>query len=600
MADLIRLLPDGVINQIAAGEVIQRPASVVKELMDNAIDSGARKISVLVREAGKALIQISDDGCGMSPTDARMAFERHATSKIQTSEDLFHLHTKGFRGEALASIASVAQVELKTKPHESTTGTRILMSDSKLKTQEPCACASGTQIQVKNLFYNIPARRKFLKSDAMELRHIQDEFIHQALSYPELAFHYQNNEQIVYQLPVANLKNRILGIYGKKYDDALLPVNPHTDAVEISGFIGKPDIAKKTKGEQILFVNRRFVRSPYLQHAVHAAYEQLIPEGMHPFFVLFIHIDPEKIDVNVHPTKDEIKFEDERLIYQFLKAAVRYSLAQYSLSPQIDFENSNPGVGRLMQHDAVSSYEAQSHVIDNRGSSTSWTSLAFSKAEKPAGQEMQTGVSNAQVMIYPSQQDELPVTGAEAGFKAHQYLSSYLVVQLKSGISLIDQQHASERVLYERYKQMLASGEGQTQGLLFPQTLHVSKPDAQILKEALPFFQSIGFEMEEFGSDSFIIHGVPTLIEGKFNETELIMNVLRLMKLNLEFEIPYEESIARSMAQSSSIKRNQILQQEEIDRLIEQLFLCEVPYSSPSGKACIFHLNLEELQKKFS
>ncbi len=600
MADLIRLLPDGVINQIAAGEVIQRPASVVKELMDNAIDSGARKISLLVKEAGKSMIQISDDGCGMSPTDARMAFERHATSKIKTSEDLFQLHTKGFRGEALASIASVAQVELKTKPHESTTGTRILIADSRLKTQEPCACGSGTQIQVKNLFYNIPARRKFLKSDAMELRHIHDEFIHQALSYPELAFHYQNNDNVVYQLPPANLKHRILGIYGKKYEDALLPVNPHTDAVEISGFIGKPEIARKSKGEQILFVNRRFVRSPYLQHAVHAAYEQLIPEGMHPFFVLFIHIDPEKIDVNVHPTKDEIKFEDERLIYQFLKAAVRYSLAQYSLSPQIDFESSNPGLGRLIHADSAPSFQAQSPTIENRGSFTSWTALAFSPTERPAETNVPTGSSTSHVMIYPSHQEELPVTETELGFKAYQYLSSYIVVQLKSGISVIDQQHASERILYEAYKQMLVTQEGQTQGMLFPQTIHLSKPDAQVLKEALSSLQKMGFEIEEFGSDSFIIQGVPSALGGKVSETELILDVLRQLKLNLEFELPFEESIARSMAQCSSIKRNQVLQQEEIDRLIEQLFLCEVPYSSPTGKSCIFHLSLEELQKKFS
>ncbi len=601
MPDIIHLLNDHVVNQIAAGEVIQRPASVVKELIDNAIDSGATEIKLLIKDAGKTLIQISDNGCGMSPTDARMSFERHATSKIKSAEDLFLIQTKGFRGEALASIAAVAQVELKTKPASDKTGTRIVITDSKIKSQEPCACPTGTQIQVKNLFYNVPARRKFLKADSVESRHIHDEFIYQALSFPEIAFTYHIDENLMYQLAPGNLKQRIIGIYGKKYQDFLIPVSPQSDTIVINGFIGKPEIAKKSKGEQILFVNRRFIRSPYLQHAVRSSYENIIPPEHVPFYILFLNIDPAQIDVNVHPTKHEIKFEDERLIYQFLKAATRYSLAQFSLTPQLDFEESNPGLDRMMSgggNPSSSPHLRTNSPFQNTGSQVSWVQLV-----NPDGETSLIPKHNADEIAkqnYQGQESQIPLETADDSFRIAQYHSSYLLVQLKSGITVIDQQYAHERVLYEYYKSILKKGETQIQKLLFPQNLHLSHPDAIQLIQILPQLQKMGFEIEEFGSDSFVIHGMPAMLEGKYAEQELIMRLLNQYKLNLEFELSLEENLARSMAMSSSIKRGKALSDEEMKALVEQLFLCEIPYTNPFGKKCLFHMSTEDLQKKFS
>ncbi|MBK8450932.1 MAG: DNA mismatch repair endonuclease MutL [Saprospiraceae bacterium] len=592
MPDIIHLLSDHVVNQIAAGEVIQRPSSVVKELMDNAIDSGATEIKLIIRDAGKSWIQINDNGCGMSPSDARMSFERHATSKIKSAEDLFQILTKGFRGEALASVAAVAQVELKTKPHGDQTGTRIQIADSKIKSQEPCACPSGTQIQVKNLFYNVPARRKFLKADTVELRHIHDEFIYQALSFPEIAFTYHHNDNLIYQLIPGNLKQRIIQIYGKKYQDHLIPVSPQTDVIEISGFIGKPELAKKGKGEQIIFVNRRFIRSPYLQHAVKSSYENIIHPDSQPFYILFLNIDPTKIDINVHPTKHEIKFEDERLIYQFLKAATRYSLAQFSLTPQLNFEDSNPGIERMMS--GVEYSRNPNHVNQNPGSQASWLQLA-----KPGQPHDFESPQNSSDIQFVNNTELLTMQEAEDKFRVVQFHASYLIVQLKSGITIIDQQYAHERILYEFYKANLKTENSQTQKLLFPQTLHLSYPDAIQLKQILPVLQKIGFEIEDFGSDSFIIHGVPALLEGKYSEQELILKMLNQYKANLEFELSLDENLARSLAISSSIKRGKTLNPEESTALVEQLFLCEIPYANPFGKKCLFHLSLDDLHKKF-
>ncbi len=601
MPDIIHLLHDHVVNQIAAGEVIQRPASVVKELMDNAIDSGASELKLYIKEAGKNLIQLNDNGCGMSPTDARMSFERHATSKIKAAEDLFSIHTKGFRGEALASIAAVAQVELKTKPANDITGTRIVINDSKIKSQEPCACPTGTQIQVRNLFYNVPARRKFLKSDSIELRHIHDEFIFQALSFPEMAFTYQVDDNLIYQLTPGNLKQRILGIYGKKYQDYLMPVNPTSDIIEINGFIGKPEIAKKAKGEQILFVNRRYIKSPYLQHAIRSSYENIIPADHTPFYILFLNIDPAQIDVNVHPTKHEIKFEDERLVYQFLKAATRFSLAQYSLSPQIDFELHNPGIDKMMSGTSnfSDSINSQSRFpLHNKTHEASWIQLANPEGIQPRP-GFQTEKNNLPLTATTSDA-QIQLEGMEDTFRVVQFHSSYLLVQLKTGMTIIDQQFAHERVLYEYYKATLKNGENQIQRLLFPQTLHLSQPDSLQLKQILPQLQKIGFEIEEFGSDSFVIHGMPAMMEGKYSEQELILRLVEQYKMNLEFELSLEENIARSMALSSSIKKGKTLSDEEMKSLVEQLFLCEIPYTNPFGKKCLFHLSFEDLQKKFN
>ncbi|MBK8956680.1 MAG: DNA mismatch repair endonuclease MutL [Saprospiraceae bacterium] len=597
MADIIRLLPDGVINQIAAGEVIQRPASVVKELIDNALDSGASDIKLLIRDAGKTLIQIHDNGCGMSPTDARMAFERHATSKILNADDLFKIQTKGFRGEALASIASVAQVELKTKPHDHVTGTRIVITESKIKNQEPCACNPGTQIQVKNLFFNVPARRKFLKSDSIELRHIVDEFIYQAVSFPEISFSLQINDEIKYKLTPSNLKQRIIAVFGKKYQEALLVVQPQSDVLEISGFIGKPEIARKTRGEQYLFVNRRAIRSSYLQHAVQAAYDQILQDDTYPFYVLFLNIDPEKIDINVHPTKNEIKFEEDKLVYQFLKAAVRYSLSQYSFTPMIDFDSANPGIDRALtgefQHVMASGF---SPIAEN-SKNIRWDQVAF-PSEDPEATE-QTQIIDSRMNSDPGVQN-LELGEVASSFKAYQYLSSYIIVQLNTGITIIDQHLASERILYEYYKQRIQSKSRLTQKLLFPQTLHLTTQDAALLNEILEPLSYAGFEIEAFGSNSFVIHGIPAEIKIPSIEQLLVENVMEEYKRNQEIQLPFTDHIAQSLASAAALKRNKTLQAEEIEKLVEQLFLCEIPYTSPSGKKCIFHLSIEELQKKFS
>lgn len=597
MADIIKLLSDGVINQIAAGEVIQRPSSVVKELIDNALDAGATEIKVLIRDAGKSLIQIHDNGFGMSPTDARMAFERHATSKIMSADDLFKIQTKGFRGEALASIASVAQVELKTKPHDHVTGTRIVISESKVKTQEPCACNPGTQIQVKNLFFNVPARRKFLKSDSIELRHIVDEFIFQALSFPEIAFTLQINDEIKYKLATSNLKQRIIGIFGKKYQDTLLAVQPQTEVLEVSGFIGKPEIARKSKGEQFLFVNRRAIRSPYLQHAVQAAYDQILPEDSYAFYVLFLNIDPEKIDINVHPTKNEIKFEEDKLIYQFLKAAVRYSLSQFSFTPLIDFEGANPGIDRVITGSFQHAFSSGAMPPQDLGHKVRWDVMAFPEGrdERAVHAEIiDSGINDV------SNSQTLELDDPLKGFKAIQYLNSYIIVQLNTGITLIDQHLASERILFEYYKNKIQSKASPTQRLLFPQTIHLSRQDASLLSEILEPLRYAGFELEGFGSDSFVIHGVPAELDGIACENLIIEQVLEAYKQHQEVELPLSDHIARSLASAGALKRNRSLQANEIDSLVEQLFLCEIPYTNPGGKKCIFHISIEELQKKFS
>lgn len=593
MSDLIRLLPDGVVNQIAAGEVIQRPASVVKELLDNAVDSGANEIKLLVKEAGKLLIQVNDNGCGMSPIDARMSYERHATSKIKSAEDLFAIQTKGFRGEALASIASVAQVEMKTRRHEDNIGTRIQISDSKIRSQEGCACLPGTQISVEQLFFSIPARRKFLKSDTVELRHIHDEFISQALAHPEIKWVYTQGENEIYNLPPGSLKHRILNIYGKKYVEDLIPLEQDTEVVQITGFIGKPELIKKTRGEQILFVNRRFIKSPYLNHAIISAYEELIAPGAFPFYVLFLQIDPAKIDINVHPTKHEIKFDDERLIYNFLKVSVKHALGKHSLAPRLDFENANPGLDQLMGHSGQFMPRPETG-----GSVTHWKNLAFPTVPREIVQQREDQIFSP---ITPDSSDEGFFSQQEIlDIVPFQIYNSYIFYASRNGLTFIDQQAAHERIMYEYYKKSMSEQSQLSQRLLFPQTFHLSKTDAKILSSLQEYFNAIGFELEEFGSDSFVIHGMPALLQGKFSETELIHKVLEQYKFNLEFELSPIENIARSMALSSSIKKGKALSQEEMSALIEQLFLCEKPNLSPTGKKCYFNIRHQDFLKNFN
>ncbi|MEL6986302.1 MAG: DNA mismatch repair endonuclease MutL, partial [Bacteroidota bacterium] len=466
MADIIQLLPDAIANQIAAGEVIQRPASVVKELMENSIDAESSKIKLILKDAGKLLIQVIDDGKGMSETDARMSFERHATSKIKKAEDLFVINTKGFRGEALASIAAIAQIELKTKKESQELATRILIEGSTIKKQELCQHPKGTSIAVKNLFYNVPARRKFLKTNAVELKHIMDEFQRLALAHPDIFFSLFHNENEVYHLPKENLRQRIVNIFGKNTNEKLVPVEESTDIIKISGFVGKPEFHRKTRGDQYLFVNNRFIKSPYLNHAIMAAYEDLLPKGTYPFYCIFIEIDPAQIDVNVHPTKQEIKFEEERLVYNYVRVATRHALGQYTMVPTLDFENNNNFVGPpSADFNKINRFNAQEEA-----NLANWKKL-FDGVEEIE--------ENGPVNVVSS----LVENESSSDHKdPQQFHNTYILSQIKSGILIIDQQSAHERILFEKHLEMLKEQKAMTQKALFPKTIEFSNADALLFQ----------------------------------------------------------------------------------------------------------------------
>lgn len=614
MSDIIQLLPDAIANQIAAGEVIQRPASVVKELMENAIDAGASGIKVIIKDAGRTLIQIIDDGCGMSETDARLSFERHATSKIRKADDLFAIRTMGFRGEALASIAAVAQVEMRTRRKADELGTRIAIEGSELKAQEPCQTAPGTSIAVKNLFFNVPARRNFLKSNTVEMRHILDEFERIAAANPDLFFSLHHNNQEVLHLPTGNLRQRVTGLLGNNSNKKLVPIHEEADMIRIQGFVGRPEFAKKTRGEQWFFVNKRFIRNSYLNHAVLGAYEDLLPQDAFPLYLIFIDIDPARIDINVHPTKQEIKFEDERLVYNYLKVAVRHALGQHSIMPSLDFDQEvnfapvrmppqirrEPTIERITKSQAFPSpdrlkevnlrnweklyEELQESEPEASAPSPAPVPLTIesSWAEDEAGEE--TGGAPAK----PQQQ--------RAPYQVH---ASYIVSHIKSGFLLIDQQAAHERILYEKYLDMLRRQTSYTQQQLFPRTLPLPPADAMLLREILPDINRLGFDVQEFGLNTFVINGVPAELAGKQDEVSLLESLLEQYKSNVELRLDIRENISRSMAKSASIRRGQALSTEEMQALIDRLFACEMPYQSPTGRQCFLTFELDELDKRF-
>lgn len=655
MADLIQLLPDHIANQIAAGEVVQRPASVVKELLENAIDAGAKNIRLIIKNAGKTLIQVVDDGIGMSETDARMCFERHATSKIKQTEDLFSIRTKGFRGEAMASIAAVAQVEMRTKKHQEELGTRIEIAASKVITQEPCQTAAGTSISVKNLFFNIPARRNFLKSDSVEMRHIIDEFQHVALAHPDVFFSLHHNTSKLYHLPSANLRQRIVGVLGNKSNKNLIPLEEDTDVIKIKGFIGKPDAAKRTRGDQFFFVNNRYIKSGYLNHAILTAYEDLLPEKVYPLYVVFFEIDPAKIDVNVHPTKQEIKFEDERLVYNYLRVTARHALAQNSITPRLDFEVESGISQHLDEAERTSHQESIQHLdldvpsIDpntmgetfrskaNLGGDSSKSSSfsTYSKAEKSALQksnqdnwaQLYEGLdalvpdtelpqeevsptlfsssigqedSDDQVTTFSSQASAnvAPTPENPISKQLYQLHLQYIVSPIKSGFMLIHQQRAHQRIMYERYLTQLEHKKANTQKLLFPQTIELSVADAAILKELLPQLNTLGLDIKEFGQNSFVVHGLPSELSQQ-NEQEIIARLLEQFKQNLDLKIERYDNIARALAYQSAIKTGKILTHVEMQQLVDELFACAVPYVNPSGKKTFISVPLEELSQRF-
>ncbi len=612
MADIIQLLPDAIANQIAAGEVIQRPASVVKELMENAIDAGSTEIKLIIKEAGKTLIQVIDNGCGMSETDARMAFERHATSKIREANDLFAIRTMGFRGEALASIAAISHVEMKTRKQVDELAVRLVIEGSEVKTQEAIQAPAGTSFAVKNLFYNVPARRKFLKSNTVEMRHILDEFQRIALANPDVFFSLHHNNSEIFHLPPANLRQRVIGVFGQQFNKRLVPIDEETDEVHLYGFVGKPEFARKTRGDQLFFVNQRFIKSGYLHHAVMGAYEEILAEGTYPFYIIFLDIDPEKIDINVHPTKQEIKFDDERLIYNYLKVAIRHSLGQFNVMPTLDFETDTNFAKRNIPTPTSAPREKTSSGSISSGSGKSFQPP---KQEKQEWEKLFEGLDKLATESTGNEQDT-PLTlesslGAEdtegdivAGankdrkqpFQIH---NTYILSHIKSGYLLIDQQLAHERVLYEQYLEALEQQNALSQKQLFPATLNFPPADAALLKDIIPELNLLGFDIQEFGKNTFVVNGLPAEMAGKQNEKKAIEFLLEQYKNNLELKLDTRENIARSMARSTSVKRGQKLDIQEMQTLVDQLFACEVPFKSPTGRNCFITFELEDLKKRF-
>lgn len=615
LSDIIQLLPDSVANQIAAGEVVQRPASALKELIENAIDSGADKIQIIVKDAGKSLIQVIDNGCGMSITDARMCFERHATSKIRKAEDLFAIRTMGFRGEAMASIAAIAQVELKSRRHEDELGTCIRIEGSELISQEAISSMPGTSISVKNLFYNTPARRNFLKGNPVEMRHINDEFQRVALANPEVFFtlHHDGNE--IYHLPTGSLKQRLIHLFGNAYNQKLVPVEETTSIIELKGYIGKPEFSKKTRGEQFFFVNNRYIRDPYLNHAVLNAYEEVLSPDSYPLYVLFIEIDPSKIDINVHPTKTEIKYQDEKAIYAIIRSAVKRSLGKYNISPTLDF-NQETGFSQMItpkaQEDIVppqisfnpnfnpfssEKNEREPSFIRNSGEerknvTKNWGSL-YEIVQPEAKQEKLELPGNRYVEI---ENQNLQTTGKQI-FQLH---NRFIISQIKSGFMLIDQQAAHERILYERFAQQLESRQGASQQSLFPQTVTLNGSDFELVKDLLPDIQSLGFQIREFGKNTVIIEGIPADIGSNISEVEMLEHLIEGFKNNQSaLKLNKRDSLARALARNTAIRSGVALSADEMNILIDELFACEMPNVSLSGRPVISTFTIEELVQRF-
>jgi DNA mismatch repair protein MutL len=609
MSDIIHLLPDSVANQIAAGEVIQRPASAVKELVENAIDAGATSIKISLKEAGKTLIEVIDNGKGMSETDARMCFERHATSKLKKAEDLFEIKTMGFRGEAMASIAGIAQVELKTKLKGEAIGTKILIEGSEIMKHEPCSMSEGTHIIVKNLFYNIPARRNFLKSNPIELRHIIEEFQRQALAHPEIFFSLHNDGNELFHLPVNSQRNRIAGIFGNQYQERLVPVEEETESLKIQGFVGKPQFAKKTRGEQYFFVNKRYIKDPYLNHAVLNAFEELLPSDSFPFYVIFLEIEPKHIDVNVHPTKSEIKFDDEKLIYAILRSAIKRSIGKYHLSPSIDF-NTESSFNNLKPFDFRTDEiriptiqinpEFNPFKAEDKSRYTKEnTSMPRSTAGWEALYEIVKNDEPTQLHLH-STNEELNSVANISERQTFQLHQRFILSPIKNGLLLIDQQGAHERILYERYLESLNNNSGASQQCLFPINVQFSQDDFELVKMLMADLQKLGFDIHEFGKNTIVVHGVPAELNG-FNEEHMIMGLLENYKQQASLhKFEHKELLARSLSKQASIKSGKILSSEEMNHLIDELFACELPQVGLSTKSTFVRISIEDLASYFN
>lgn len=654
MGDIIKLLPDSIANQIAAGEVIQRPASAVKELLENAIDAGATEIKLVVKDGGKTLIQVIDNGKGMSPTDARHSFDRHATSKITKAEDLFLIKTMGFRGEALASIAAIAHVELKTRRAEDELGTHIIIEGSEVKMQEACACAVGTSLAIKNLFFNVPARRKFLKSNPVETRHIREEFQRVALAYPELFFSVFNDGHEIYHLKSGNIKKRIVGLMRKNYNERLVPIKEETNYLKISGFIGKPMFARKSRGEQFFFVNNRFIKSSSLHSSIIEAYDDLLQKETVPLYVVYIEIDPSRIDVNVHPTKQEIKFEDEQIITTFVGAAVRRALSAYSITPAIDFDqevnigfrpstpsnfrHKNPANSGIPSSNALGNapnskestfkfkekgsespfglrqMPSQTGDFNKSGSGKSgnaenWQEL-FKTADvdlpegegRPEEQQsfktVQSSFNSDGTTVAPNTQN----IRADSEYQPFQIHCRYIVYHIKSGIITLDQQAAHERILFEKYLKQLENQVNNSQKLMFPQIVQLNKDDGQLLKDILPEIKALGYEIEaNADGETFNINGVPPDLANIGDYDSTFDDLIAQYKKNVSvLKLDKRLGLAQAMARHSCIKSGRKMTTIEMQTLIDQLFACEKPYIAPNGRKTFVKQSIDDLIKQFS
>jgi DNA mismatch repair protein MutL len=605
MTDIIKLLPDHVANQIAAGEVVQRPASVVKELIENAIDAQASEIQLIVKDSGKTLIQVIDNGIGMSETDARLSFERHATSKIKTAEDLFNLHTKGFRGEALASIAAIAHVDLKTKQKNLELGVRLQIEGSKVISQDVSVTPVGTSISVKNLFFNIPARRNFLKSDAVETRHIIDEFHRIALAHPKIKFSMAHNESKVFDLPVSNLRKRIVAIFGSKANEKLVPVSEETEIVKVNGFIIKPEFSKRSRGEQFFFVNDRYVKCPYLHHALVSAYEGLIKEGAFPGYFLFLYLDTKSIDINIHPTKTEVKFDNEQAIYAMIRSTVKHSLGQFSIAPAIDF---NTDV-KLDTPYEYHSKDASQPTIEVDRNFNPFRTASPMKSKNPAWEAMYVGLNqdDKNLDLDEIEFESEEVTGrlfegkkVDSLKTTFQIQNKYIISPIKSGMLVIHQNLAHQRILYEELLKNITVKEALSQQLLFPISLNFSTNDIEVLKQVKEQLEHTGFILNFNKKDEFEISGIPVVLK-----ENLIQPVLEKIIKDIREEVPesgfdQNDLLARSMSKNMAIKTGTPLNGEEQEHLINQLFACKEPSVSPTNKPVILTISSIDIDKKFN
>lgn len=612
MSDLIHLLPDSVANQIAAGEVIQRPASLVKELVENAIDCGSTEIKIIIKDAGRTLVQIIDNGCGMSETDARMAFERHATSKISKADDLFAIMTMGFRGEALASIGAVSQVELKTRRQEDELGTHLCINGSKVETQEPVSCPAGSNFAIKNLFYNIPARRKFLKSNQTELKHIIVELQRVALSHPGIQFIMHHNGSEIYHLVPGNLRQRIIGVFGRSIDQNLITLDTETSVLKISGFIGKPENARKTFGEQFFFINKRYMRHPYFNRAVINAYEGILPPETFPSYFIYMSADPRTIDINIHPTKTEIKFEDEQSCWQIIHASVKEALGKFNIIPSLDFDTRGAidipvrkKDGEIVSPSIKTDPAFNPFDKERKGFGSTQTGSFKEKQDVRNWEKLYSGfekddksMNQGNIPGYNDQQTIEGVSGVtEQVF--FQVKNKYVFCKVKSGLMVIDQKRAHERILYEHYLYLLKNELGNAQRELYPQTIEVESSDYVLIEKMLDDLNRLGFDIRKLGGNSLVINGLPSHA-GNEDPKEIIEIFLEDYKTTeKDIETGVKEKIARSMARASAISYGKQLSVDEMRELIDSLFACKSPNYSPTGKTVVYLMPVEEIEKRF-